>query len=387
VADEAPRPGWPTPEAPERRELPPWVMSDMVVAQRGLPAAIIGHPAAEALAASVSEALRDGGEVVVTGCGTSEHAARAVAALISDALGAGSSGAIVACEAFEAALAPRPGVCLALSHEGSTSATIAALEAARRAGARTCLITAVESAEACAVADLVFPTPLRDASWCHTVGYLSPVLAGAAVAGALAGRAPDADALSVYLTHCDEALSGLSEAAEALGRTPRLLVIGSGLDMISADEQALKIEEGAWLPATSLHLETLLHGHLPAADETTGLIAFLCDPRARTPRAERTRAALRAAAAVGVAPLLLTSADYLPELDAADVARRVVLPSVAPLGLLGALLAGAIALQRLTLALSERRGTNPDLLRRDDVRYRTAALLGAATPRLFDTDR
>ena len=29
-------------------------------------------------------------------------------------------------------------------------------------------------------ADLVFPTPLRDASWCHTVGYVSPLLAAKA---------------------------------------------------------------------------------------------------------------------------------------------------------------------------------------------------------------
>ena len=387
MADGAARPDWLTPDYPEWREHPPWVMSDMVLAERVLPAAILGHPAAERVAAEVSAALRAGAGVVVTGCGTSEHAARAVAELISEALGERSAGRVAAAQAFEAALAPRSGLCIGVSHEGSTAATVAALAAARQAGARTCLITAAASSLAGEAADVVFPTPLRDASWCHTVGYLSPLLAGAAVAGVLAGRVPDGEALSGHLAACDGALERLAGALGAFAGAERLLVVGSGLDAITAAEQALKIEEGAWIPSTALPLETLLHGHLPAAGQGTGLIAFLCDPRAPARRAERTRAALRAAEAVGVAPLLLTRVDYLSELDEADARAALALPAGDRLGLPGAFLAGAAALQRVTLAFSRLRGTNPDLLRRDDVRYRTAALLGADTQRLSDSQR
>ncbi len=78
---------WLTADYPELRDGPPWVMQEMIEAQRGLPSAILdqdGKPAA-----GVNRAIRaaaDRGEpIVVTGCGTSEHGAMAVAALIADA--------------------------------------------------------------------------------------------------------------------------------------------------------------------------------------------------------------------------------------------------------------------------------------------------------------
>jgi hypothetical protein len=43
----------------------------------------------------------------------------------------------------------------------------------------------------------------------------------------------------------------------------------------------------------------------------------------------------------------------------------------------GALLAGALALQLLTLELAHARGTNPDLIRREQEPYRRAAEAGA----------
>ena len=331
----------------------------------------------------VAEALAGGRGVVVTGCGTSEHAARAIAALIADALGAGGAVGLAPRQAFDASLDPLGGgVCIAVSHSGGSTATVAALEAARLAGARTCLITAASVSEAREAADLVFTTPLEDASWRDTVGYLSPVLAGAAIAAALVAAEPDADAISAHIAACDAALLGsLAERAAPLADSERLLVVGSGLDEITAAEQALKIEEGAWIPAASLHLETLLHGHLPAAGAQTGLIAFLGDPRRREARGERTAQALRAAAALGVTSLLVSIGT--PPEAADESGAEIVLPSFGPQPALGALVAGAIALQRITLALSERRGTNPDLLRRDDVRYRSAALLGAHKLRMF----
>ena len=55
------------------------------------------------------------------------------------------------------------------------------MRAAAANGARTILITArPEKADA----DIVVGTPLVDTSWCHTVGYVSPLLALTAIAGA-----------------------------------------------------------------------------------------------------------------------------------------------------------------------------------------------------------
>ena len=70
---------------------------------------------------------------------------------------------------------------IGVSHEAGTEATLAALRAAEGRGARTVLITALP--ERAPDGPLVVPTPLRDRSWCHTVGYFSPLLALHAIAG------------------------------------------------------------------------------------------------------------------------------------------------------------------------------------------------------------
>lgn len=372
-------PAWLTPSYPELREQPPWVMGDMVEREHELPGAILGDPSAAPIAAAVRAALGAGGVVVVTGCGTSEHAARAGAALLSESLGdPGGPSAVVARNAFDAALEPARGMCIAVSHGGTSTATLDALRAARGVGATTCLITAAETSEAHAVADLLFCTPIVDASWCHTVGYLSPVLAAAAIAGCLGGNPPDAAVLTDLIRSCDEVLQRAA-AVSAIADAERLLVVGSGADEITAMEQTLKIEEGAWIPTATRQVETLLHGHLPGTDGRTGLIAYLLDPRARPERARRVAQALRAARAVGASCLLVTDGGSAGEHGSEPM---LVLPADGT-GLVGALTAGALALQRLTLALAERRGTNPDLLRREDVRYRTAALLGEHKVRMF----
>ena len=78
-----------------------------------------------------------GDPVVVTGCGTSEHAAVAVAELLTDAFRRAGHGARAeARQALDAAFEPRlGGVCIAISHDGGTRATQLALEAARESGA------------------------------------------------------------------------------------------------------------------------------------------------------------------------------------------------------------------------------------------------------------
>jgi glucosamine 6-phosphate synthetase-like amidotransferase/phosphosugar isomerase protein len=50
------------------------------------------------------------------------------------------------------------------------------------------------------------------------------------------------------------------------------VVAGWGVDLVTARELALKIAEGARLPAVAHDVETLLHGHLAAANRWTGLV-------------------------------------------------------------------------------------------------------------------
>ena len=62
-------------------------------------------------------------------------------------------------------------------------ATNEALGAARAAGATTALITVGAASPGAALADLVVLTGEQDQSWCHTVGYLAPIVVGCRAGG------------------------------------------------------------------------------------------------------------------------------------------------------------------------------------------------------------
>jgi glutamine---fructose-6-phosphate transaminase (isomerizing) len=314
-------------DMPELRGGPPWAMEEMILAEPGLVAEIFASP--EALEAA--EWIRETETVVVTGCGTSEHAAMAGAAL----LGARSR------DAFEASLDPQAeGVLIAVSHEAGTAATLAAMKAT---SARTILITARPEVDT--GADLVIGTPLVDTSWCHTVGYVSPLLIFTAIAGAT-----DAGTAQRVIEDTLAQRATFAVAAETLKGCERLIVTGSGLDEITARELALKIEEGLHVPVTPLGIEKVLHGHLPAADERTGIVVLRIDPSAGEQRDKRAQDVLKAVAELNMPAVTI---DGLPEGHP--------------------LLAGAIALQLLTLELCHALGTNPDRIRREEEAYKAAA--------------
>jgi fructoselysine-6-P-deglycase FrlB-like protein len=312
-------------DTPELRDGPPWAMEEMILAEPGLVGPILALP--EALEAA--EMIRETETVTVVGCGTSEHAALAGAAL----LGARAR------DAFEASLDPqREGVLIAVSHEGGTAATLAALEAT---GARTILITANPDARA----DLTLVTPLVDRSWCHTVGYVSPLLALTAIAGTA-----DARTCTRVIEETLARRDDFARAAADIAGCERLIVTGSGVDEITARELALKIEEGVHVPVTPLGLEKVLHGHLPAADDRTGIVVIRADETAKARRDKRARDVLAA-----------TRQLEMPAVTIEDLPRG------------HPLLAGAIALQLLTYELVLAAGTNPDLIRREEPAYKAAA--------------
>ena len=277
------RPEWLTDDFPELRAEPPWVMEEMMARQPELPPQILGSPEAAAIAA----AAREADVVTVTGCGTSEHGAHGVAALLAAATGPAR---VRALPALSAALAPAPGLCIGVSHDGGTRATRLALEAARAAGARTAVITAKPEGDVAAAADLVLTTPLGDRGWCHTVGYTSPLLAGAAIAGELGLEPLDAGAAAALLRGAVPNPEAAAIAAALAGRRV-ILCAGAGADHVSARELGLKLAEGARFATAGLELETVLHGQLAGHDDADGLVlvAFADDERVGTPRRPHRR--------------------------------------------------------------------------------------------------
>jgi glutamine---fructose-6-phosphate transaminase (isomerizing) len=320
-------------------------MEEMILGERELVALLLASPDARQAGAVIRNAASAGESVVLTGCGTSEHAAMAGAQLLNEALGPGSA---VARDAFEASLDPQTGgVLVGISHEAGTTATLNAMEAAQARGAQTILVTAVP--DGASAAQLIVPTPLRDRSWCHTVGYLSPVLAVYAMSGPRAGPVG-----RIF----DEALERRPRYAADAARVAdceRLLIAAGGVDEVTGRELALKLEEGAHVSVTPLGLEKVLHGHLAAADARTGLIVLRFDPRQSEARDHRARDVQAAADVLGMATVTLRGWES----------------EIEPVA--GALIAGALALQWLALEFVLARGTNPDLIRREDPIYRAAA--------------
>jgi fructoselysine-6-P-deglycase FrlB-like protein len=385
----APEP-WEELPAPAVRDAPPFHMTDMIAAEPFLAERILDRLAdpqgpAGRLAGALGQAASSGAPIVVTGCGTSEHAAQAVVEILREGLRSGGlpSGptTIIPAQAFELALdPPTGGLVIGVSHEGGTAATIRALEAAAAAGARVALITGSAGSPAgLAVAasspELVLATVEMDHGWCHTVGYVSPILAGVVIADELAGRATDPALVRDLLASGAADEAGAERIAAELAGCATIITVGSGADRPAARELALKIEEAAWLPTTMRDLETFLHGHLPAMDATTGLVLLLTDRHGRAERVARARQALAAAKVVGIRAAALVGRDVHGQLDAAltpagrlRVDEQKALPTPA-----AALIGTATPLQLLTERIARARGTNPDLIRRDDPTYRAAA--------------
>jgi glucosamine--fructose-6-phosphate aminotransferase (isomerizing) len=377
--------GWYDPAVyPELRSAAPWVMEDMIEAQVTLPEAL-----GDSLASSATQlvemmhAAADAGEpIVVSAVGTSGHSARAVALILNDAMGesAVAAGPAEARESADEALAPRRrGLCIAVSHGGLSTSTVRALAAAREAGAMTALVTAADNTPARDIADVVLVTPLRDKSYCHTVGYTSPMLAGFYLASAYRQEEFPAADLGRYLGELLTMRTRALEIGGELGKVERLISAGSLIDVPTARELALKVAEGAWVPTTMLGVEDTLHGHLVAHDANSALVVVATGGPSADRAAEGAHELLMAARRIGLQTAAILSPDLEGAILSEDVtAGKLVIPPAALPELVTSLLGGAVALQLLTVGLVHARKTNPDLLRREQAPYREAVAAGGA---------
>jgi len=257
----------------------------------------------------------DGARLLFTGCGTSFHAAQ-------------TGGEAV--QALDLVLRPErdADLLVLVSHEGETPLT---LRAAQAWPGPKWLVTGKPDgpiAELCE--EVVVVTPAVEESWCHTGSYTCAVAAIAALRGEDVSWLPDAVEVA------------LMEPLPEVGEQERFLVAGAGADWPTAQEAVLKLREGAWVAAEAHHTEQLLHGHLAAVDESVR--AFVLEGEGH--------ALGRAHAAVAALRALGCDADLVPT-------RHPVVDIV--------------MFQRLTVAVAEARGREPDRIRRHDERWAAAA--------------
>jgi glucosamine--fructose-6-phosphate aminotransferase (isomerizing) len=253
------------------------------------------------------------GRIAAVGCGTSFHAAQ-------------TSG--VGFDALEFVLdPPEVDVLVLVSHEGTTPLTIEAAEAF--AGPKWLVTAKAQSRLAALCDEVVVATPEVEESYCHTASYT------AAVATLAALRGEDVSWLSA-------AVAGeLARERLPVSGHERWLFAGAGRDWPTAQEAALKLREGVYQAAEAYQLEEVLHGHLAAVDESVR--CFVLEGEGR--------AVARAAEAVAALRELGCDVTLVPT-------RHPVVDIV--------------RFQLLTLDLAEARGTDPDLIRWGDPRWKAA---------------
>ena len=271
---------------------------------------------------------------------------------------------------------------IGVSHEGGTAATNRALAASAAAGARTGAAHRERGvARRRAIAEIVVETVELDHSWCHTIGYLSPIVAAAAVGGHLSGRPLDADDVATSWRPGPRTRRARRRSPlgwPTCGRCSSSAPAPIGRPPASSCSRSRRRRGCRRRCATSRRSCTAT---CPSIDDSTGLVLILADRAARPERLERARQALAAAAVLGVRSAAILAADASPLIpdDLTPAGRLIVEEAPSLPAPVAALLGTATPLQLLTERLARARGTNPDPIRRDDPRYAASA---AAAPTL-----
>ncbi len=321
--------------------------------------------------------LADKTRLFLTGCGTALHAALAGEYLLRW-LTAGRRGTR-AFQAFELAeygpTMDSHTALIVLSHSGTATATIRALEKGKREGAFCLTVTAYPESPAAAAADAIVLTGYpQQQSAVYTVSYTLMVALiadlGRRIAQRLPGQSAEAEAAAVEIGRLPALLRdalALEEQMQGLARhyqdRQRFFFLGGGPHLVTAQEAALKMMEANYTASTGMQIEEFIHGPISSLDARD--VAVVIAP----PGASHSRALdiLKAARVIGAETIALAEPDDQGIKDAAT--HTVPLPRCPEaLGMLPAI----VPLQLFTYYFALARGVNPDLIHRHDERYAVA---------------
>jgi glucosamine--fructose-6-phosphate aminotransferase (isomerizing) len=287
--------------------------------------------------------------IVFTGIGTSLHACRVAAAwvrLLTD-------GRVrpVALDAYDVALTEplrAEDQLIVVSHRGNKRYPAQVLAKARAVGAATLAVTGQSDVDI--PATTVLRTCAQERASTHTVSYTTALAVLARLIVESVGEpavqfreglraVPAALATTLALPLSEASVRALSDDTRSIA-----LVVGAGLDAITAEEAALKIKEGTYRWAEGMGAEFALHG--PPAVFTDATVGYLIRPA--SPDGERVAALARLLARIGGKAFIAGSdAD-------ADLPFAAVHPLCRPFVVVA-------PFQRLVSAAAALLGSNPDL--------------------------
>lgn len=214
------------------------------------------------LAASADRLTRPGGRIFVGGCGDSAFAPRALCGVFQ-ALGqhfiSRTSMELASFTSFEA------GDCVILSSiSGGTKRTVEAAKIARLAGARVIAITCNSESALTKAADdtLLLPYQPLSRKTPHTLDYTVTLLALVELARSFSGKPTNAvraalDVIPLSLSSAKKAATDISLGYEPGGK---LVILGAGPDLGTAEYGAAKFHEAGGLMAFAAETENFVHG-------------------------------------------------------------------------------------------------------------------------------
>jgi glucosamine--fructose-6-phosphate aminotransferase (isomerizing) len=286
--------------------------------------------------------------VVTCARGSSDHAATYGKYLIETRLGLlTASAAPSVASVYHAPQDLRDCLFIAISQSGASPDLLAAVEAARRDGARVLALVNEEGSALARAADECVPLCAGpEESVAATKSYIASLAALAHLVAAWVGDAPLLDALRYLPMHLETAWHLPWESgAEALREASHLFVIARGVGLGIAQEAALKCKETCGLHAESFSAAEVRHGPQALLRPDFPALVLAQDDEAR----EGVEAVARELVARGVqvvgAGIDVPGATRLPTLPAHPVLQPVLL---------------AQAFYRLANALAVARGLDPD---------------------------
>lgn len=358
----------------------PYLMWEQI---ESIPEVLARMPDADEAAAAelerVREALRGARAVYLIGCGTSLFAGLTAERWLEAATGLPSH----ARDAFEFFAYPPASLegyaVVAISHTGGTASVLQAVRLARARGARTVAVTDVEESPLARAADAALPWPTgaepalpKTRSYVTTLYRLRRLASALAAPGAAGAGLPAAPSAAEVSIRAREVLLGAESTAEETARLlapglaaggAKVVLVGAGPHLATAQEGALKLQETSQVPALAFELEEVMHGPWTLIGENDLVVLVAGDG----PAWEKTLGLARALHPLG-AVLWVIGGQGVEEMEATAATQLPAWPEVdAPLL---AILPLYLFAYRLSLAL----GRRPDSMRLTDERYLAARL-------------
>jgi len=263
-------------------------------------------------------------------------------------------------------------VAVVITHTGTTSQSIEAMRAAKKAGALTIAITGQMCGEGIRGADFHVETTDQEVAFAYTKSYTAALAAlGVWILELLgrqkllkggSGEAAELEKVPALMKEALKLEAQAKEVAPEVGKRQRLVFFGAGTAWATACEAALKFKETSYISAEGFETEEILHGPFSEIDGRGTMVGLLTGDSAD----DRGRNILEAAGELK----MLRIAVAAPTANRGIAAEHTFVVPEAKAWLAPFL--HLVPLQLLNYHVGIARGVNPDSGRQDQQAHASA---------------